>query len=37
MTTAREELVFSDAFDGSLDPEWTWLREHPAFGAYRTA
>ena len=31
MTTAREELVFSDAFDGTLDPEWTWLREHPGF------
>ena len=31
MTTTREELVFSDAFDGSLDPEWTWLREHPGF------
>ena len=31
MTTAREELVFSDAFDDALDPEWTWLREHPGF------
>ena len=31
MTAAREELVFSDAFDSTLDPEWTWLREHPGF------
>ena len=30
-----EETLFTDAFDGALDPEWDWLR--PKEGGWRLA
>ena len=24
-------MVFQDSFDGGLDADWTWLREHPEY------
>ena len=35
MTAAGEELVFSDSFDGTLDPAWSWLRQHPGYWRLR--
>lgn len=26
-----ERVVFQDSFDGGLDADWTWLREHPEY------
>lgn len=31
MSSSEGQLVFQDSFDGNLDADWTWLREHPEY------
>ena len=31
MTSSEGQVVFQDSFDGGLDADWTWLREHPDY------
>ena len=31
MSTADEQIIFEDGFDGTLGPGWSWIREHSDF------
>ena len=35
MQSSDEQIIFSDDFDGELDPSWTWLRENPGRWRFR--